>query len=52
LGKINKQCKGVHELFHLEDHALNINLCIVRLFLFTGIQRVKTGLFCKSNRAS
>ena len=37
-----------------EDHALNPNLCVtfVKPLNFTGIQRVKTGLFYKSNSVS
>jgi len=37
-----------------EDHILNINLCVklVIPFIFTGIQRLKIGLFYKSNSLS
>jgi len=43
----------LQELFHTRgDRTLDINLCIkvVKTFIFTGIQRVKTRLFYKSNR--
>ena len=35
-----------------EDHALNLCVDFLKSFIFTGIQRVKTGLFCKSNSVS
>jgi len=39
-------------VFHLmEDHALDVNLCVsfIKLFIFTRIQRVTTGLLYSSN---
>jgi len=52
IGKINEQRNGAEGLIHTrEDHALNIIsfFTFVKPFIFTCIQRLKTGLFYKRN---
>jgi len=49
-----KEHKKQQQYFHMvEEHVLNINFKVTLMsFVFTDIQRVKTGLFYKCNSVS